>query len=158
MRTRTIPAFDFDRQDALVPFDPGTEALGEPQLGVDASFGPDEAGARLVIRGLVTVEPELGKAGGHLRRVEALVGNSVVVRAGDRRRQEIVAMVAGRAAAGCLDDETAALREEILAGLGLELAPDGVRAAHQRRVLHPLPDRLAGDAGVPVCRPVDMRR
>ena len=59
-------------------------------------------------------------------------------------------MVAGRAATGCLEDEPAALREEICAGLGFELPPDRVRAPHQRRIRLALADRLAGDAGVPV--------
>ena len=67
-------------------------------------------------------------------------------------------MVAGGPAAGGLDDQPAALREQILAGLGLELPPDRVRTLHQRRVGLAFADRLAGDARVPVGRAVDVRR
>ncbi len=59
-------------------------------------------------------------------------------------------MMAGRAATGCLEDEPAALRQEICAGLGFERSPDRVRPLHQRGIRLALADRLAGDAGVPV--------
>ena len=67
-------------------------------------------------------------------------------------------MVPGGPATGGLDDQATALREQVLAGLGFELAPDGVRALHQRRVRLAFADRLAGDAGLAVGRSVDMRR
>ena len=66
-------------------------------------------------------------------------------------------MVAGGAAPGGLDDQPAALREQIRARLGLELPPDRVRAAHERRIRLALADRLAGDPRVPVGGPVDVR-
>ncbi len=153
-----MPAFELDRQHALIAPDLGAEVFGDRQLRIDAPFGPDEAGARLVVRGLVAVQVELGKAGGHLGRIKALVGNAVVVRAGDRRGEEIVAMVACGAPARRLDDEPAALGEEVLAGFGLELTPDRVGTPDERRVVHPLPDRLTRDSGVAVRRAVHMRR
>ncbi len=61
-------------------------------------------------------------------------------------------------AAGRLDDESAALREQVLAGVRLELTPDRMGAPDERRVLHSLADRLTCDAGVPVGRPIDVRR
>ena len=60
--------------------------------------------------------------------------------------------------AGGLEDQSAALREQILAGFGLELAPYRVRALDQWRVGLALADRLAGDARIPVGRTVDVRR
>src|SRR5579863_50941 len=82
----------------------------------------------------------------------------VSARAGDGAREELVAMVTGGPATGVLDDEPATLREQILAGLGLELSPDRVGPLHERRVRLALADRLAGDARVPVGRSIDVRR
>ena len=67
-------------------------------------------------------------------------------------------MVTRGPAAGGLDDQTAALGEEILAGVGLELPPDGMRTLHKRGVGLAFPDCLAGDPRVPVGRAVDVRR
>ncbi len=153
-----MPAFELDCQYALVAPNLRAEAFGDRQLRIDASFRPHEPRARLVVRGLVAVQLELGKASGHLGRVEALVGNAVTVRAGDRRGEEVVAMVTRGAPAGGLDDETAALGEEVLAGLGLELTPDRVGAPDERRVVHPLPDRLTRDPGVAMGRAIDVGR
>ena len=66
--------------------------------------------------------------------------------------------MSGKATTGGFDDQATALCEQILTGLLFELAPYRVRPLHERRVAHPLPDRLAGDPGVTVGRPQDVRR
>ncbi len=77
--------FELDRKDALVPTDLGAEPFRDRQLRIDASLRANETRPGLVVRELVTVQRELGKASGHLCRIEALVRNPVVVRGGDRR-------------------------------------------------------------------------
>ena len=66
-------------------------------------------------------------------------------------------MVSG-SAAGSLDDQTAALREQVLTRLGFQFPPDRMRASDQWRVGLTLTDRLAGDPRVPMGRAVDVWR
>ncbi len=66
-------------------------------------------------------------------------------------------MVAGGAAPGGLDDQPAALRQEVRTRLRFELPPDRMRALHERRVGLALADCLAGDPRIAVGRTVDMR-
>jgi predicted oxidoreductase len=147
----------FDCEHSLVAVNVRTEASCDRQLRIHAAFRTDEPGGRLVVGGFVAVERELREAAGDVRGAEELVRDAVPVRAGDRAREELVAMVTRRPAGG-LDDQTAALGKQILTRFGFELSPDGVRALHERGVRLTLADGLAGDPCVPVGRPEDMGR
>ena len=126
-------------------------------MRLDTTLWTDEPGGRLVVRGFVTVQPELREPAGDVGGAQQLVPDPISIRAGDGAGEELVTVVSGCPTARGLEDQPAALREQGQAGFGLELAPDRVRALDQRRIGLALADRLAGDARVPVRGAVDVR-
>ena len=109
----------------------------------DAAFRDDESSVRLVDDLHLGREPECRETARDLRAVEHLV----------------LEVVLGARAEHAVEDPLAALDdsgdvEELLAGLGLELAPQLVRTAKERHVVGVLEVREADDPREPMRRAV----
>src|SRR5579862_5329710 len=92
-------------------------------------FRSHEAHLRLEIAALAVAHGELREARADVACAQQFMRDAVGARVGYRVLEEAFDMDRGLARAG--DDEPAALGEQALAGLGLDLAPDLVAAAHE---------------------------
>ena len=144
--------------DRLVQAQIGAQCFRLLQLGAHASLGTHEAADGVVV-GLVALgDIEGGIACPDCRRVENLVVELRQLGGSDGGSAKIRHAVIGSPLPRSEDDQQAVLREQVDTQLGLELAPDLVRAHGEGRIFRPLAAGDAGDARVAVGRAEFMRR
>src|SRR5450631_11954 len=140
-----------NRPHALVAAKLRAVLLRERELGAHARLGIKVPRAGLVVSDLVVSHVALREVLAQLARIEPLVLDIETARRGERVVEEVLD-VRGCPPRAARDDEAAGDDEELRARLRLDVAPDLVRAAHDRRVVLALADRDARDAGVAVRR------
>lgn len=139
-----------DFQNALVAPHGGAMFTGEPELGRDAVFRPQHAGARLEVAHFIAAQLELRIARDDLPGVEPLMLDAKALGEGEAALHEILPAVMSCRAGARRHDEAAGLDHERLAALLLQLAPDRVRATHHRGVGIALADGEPRDARLAV--------
>ncbi len=133
-------------------------AAGEVELRLHAALRTNEAAGRLEAADFVALQAELRKPAHDGVGVDHLVRDAGVGSGGDGAADEIRLVVHHPGAALAGHDQRAALRQQLDPGFPLDLAPDLVRALHQRHVHLAFAHRFAGDAAVAVGGAPGMRR
>ncbi|MCY1528563.1 hypothetical protein D9M68_636710 [compost metagenome] len=150
-------AHGLDAQHALAGAGLCAVGAGRGELCGDGVFGAHEAGVALEVADLVALQAELRVARADAGRVEHLVRDAEALGAGDGAAHEVgLAVVFGHAVAR-REDEAAGGGHQRAAGARLELAPDGVRAVHQRHVLVAFADGQPRDARIAMRRAAVVR-
>ncbi len=137
----------------------GAARRGDLQLRRDAALGEQDAGVALPVAALVVGRHEGGKALADLGRIEPLVDDAEALgRAHGLLEEAGLAVIRAPRRSLRGDDEAAGREHQAFAGLGLELAPEGVRALHDGHVLVAFADGQPGDARRAVARTMRVRR
>ena len=156
-RPRTCSACSAALSDSLTSHDVRACASRQFELRRDALLRPQEAGCGLEAAVLVAAQRELREAFADACCVKQLVRYAELPGHSDRAADEVGLTVQGGAALRRSHHEAAALHEQLHAPRRFDLAPDLVRAPHERHVLRPFTDGQARDASRPVTRPTVVR-